>query len=180
MTWQNNFFEKLAILFVLTFWGPLAAAADTSAKDIQIAARAVAFMTNAPTGDVVTAIIYDPANNASKTEADAIMAAMAKGVKAGKAKLFPKLVSVVSLENLNGSKVAFITSGMGKHHAAIFTAASAQAILIISTDMSCVNTGNCVVGVASKPKVAIIISRSARDAAGIGFKSAFLMMVKEK
>jgi len=180
MTWHNISYEKIVILFVLVIFGTLPSAADTSAKDIQIAARAVAFMTNAPSGDVMTAIVYDPANAASQSEADAIMAAMAKGVKAGKAKLLPKLVPIDSLGNISGSKVAFITGGMGSHHAAIFAAASTQAILVISTDMDCVNAGNCVVGVASKPKVEIIISSSARTAADISFKSAFLMMVKER
>jgi len=180
MTWQKDFFKNTFLFIALAFLGSYSAAADTSAKDIKIAARAVAFMTNAPTGDVVTAIVFDPANGASKAEADAIMAAMAKGVKAGKAKLTPKLVSVDSLGDLEGSRVAFVTSELGAHQEAIFSAASAQAILVISTDMTCVNTGNCVVGVASKPKVAIVISRSARDASGVGFKSAFLMMVKER
>ncbi len=154
--------------------------AETSKKDIQIASRAVAFMTSAPTGAVTAAVVYDPANPASKVDADAIVAAIGGGLKAGKATLSAKLVATDNLADMTGARVAFIADGTGAQHAAIFADASAQSILVISTDMSCVDAGNCIVGVASKPKVSIVVSKAARAAAGIDFKPAFLMMVKEK
>ena len=160
--------------------GAFSAQAETSKKDVQIASRAVSFMTNAPTGAVTAAVVYDPANAASKADADAIVAAIGGGLKAGKATLTAKLVSTDSLGDLAGAKVVFIAEDTASQHAAIFSASSAQSILVISTDMSCVDAGNCIVGVASKPKVEIVVSKAARAAAGIDFKPAFLMMVKEK
>ena len=169
----------VAALFVLVQAGATPASAETTAKDIKIAARAVAFMNNPPSGPSVAAIISDPANAASKQEAETIQSAMGSGLKAGKAKLTPALVDVNTLD-LGGAKVAFLTGGLGSHFEAIFSATTAASVLSISTDMTCVNAGKCVVGIASSPKVEIVVSKAARESAGIGFKSAFLMMVKER
>ncbi|MFZ5610536.1 MAG: hypothetical protein ACOY99_13115 [Pseudomonadota bacterium] len=160
--------------------GPATVQAETTEKDIQVAARAVAFMENAPSGDTPAAIIYDPANGATKAEAEAIQKAMGAGLKAGNANLQPKLVAVGSLGDLAGARVAFVTGGLGAQHGAIFAAAAPKSILTVSTDMSCVDAGKCVVGVMTQPKVEIIVSKAARDASSISFAAAFLMMVKEK
>jgi len=180
MKWHQHFSAGVVGSLLASLTLSASAIADTTKKDIQISARAVAFMADGPTGDVPTAIVYDPANAASKAEADSIQAIMAGGIKAGKASLKPKLVGTDALGGLSGTKVAFVTGGIGNQHQAIFSEASAQKILTVSTDMGCVDSGKCIVGIASKPKVEIIISKAARDATGIGFKSAFLMMVKEK
>jgi len=174
---RGTYFLAL-VLSMLT--GLHAVQAETSKKDMQIASRAVSFMADAPTGSVSAAVVYDPASAASKADADAIMAIIGGGLKAGKATLTGRLVAANALGDLADAKVAFIASDASSQHAAIFAEAAARSILVISTDMNCVDTDNCVVGVASKPKVSIVVSKAASSAAGLSFKPAFLMMVKEK
>ena len=182
VTMQIRFITSaLVAVLAMGLWAPsTAAVAETSAKDLKVAARAVAFMNGAPTGAATAAVVYDPANAASKAEADAIHAVLSKGLKAGKAKLTSQLVSVADFSGLAGSKIAFLTGGLTPAQQADFVSNASAGTLSISTDISCVDAGNCIVGVATKPKVAIYVGKSAAAAAGVSFKSAFLMMVKER
>jgi hypothetical protein len=149
-------------------------------KDIQVAVRTIGFVEPAYTGQVTTAIVYDKSSAASRAEAEQIRAAlMAKGsVKS--ATLRPQLVEQDALDGLASSKIAILTTGLSSQHEAIFREASRRGILTISTDMSCVTAGRCVVGVTSSPKVQIVVNRAARAASNTRFGAAFLMLVTEK
>ncbi|GER08060.1 hypothetical protein GCM10007972_10010 [Iodidimonas muriae] len=164
-----------ALLFIAT---PLTASA-TSEKDLQVAARALSFVSNMPAGSVDTAVLYDPANAASKSDAEAIHAYLAAHPAAGKAKLAPRLVAADDLSSLSSAKVAFIAEGASAYTAAIAQTAQSSGIVTLSSDLACVQGGHCVVGIASAPRVEIFVSRAAKDAVGASFASAFLMLVSE-
>jgi hypothetical protein len=154
-------------------------AADVGAKDVQVAARSIAFLENAPKGDTPTAIIFSAGNATSKTEAEQIKTLLEKNSKAGKATLKPVLVSSDALDNLANVKVAFLTSDLAASGAAAFEAAAAKGIPTISIGKACVDAGNCVVGVISSPKVQIFVNAAAAAKASASFSSAFRMMIKE-
>lgn len=153
--------------------------AQTSNTDIQVAARAVKFMESPPNGDAKAYIVVDSANPASVADADAIEAAIGKGLKAGSATLTPQRVSVGDLGGIGGGGVVFVTQGLGGQHGAISSALSGKSLLSVSTDLACVQSKHCVIGVASKPKVRILVSGDAASANGVGFKAAFLLLVEK-
>lgn len=156
------------------------AAAQTTSRDVEVAARAVAFLASKPTGEQTTAVIYAPGNAESKADADAIVAILAGGVSANKVSLgAAKLVPVGDLSGLAGVQVAFVTRGLGAQHDGIAKAAASQHLLTVSSDLGCVRAGHCVVGVQGQPSVQILISKQASQATGQSFASAFLMMAKE-
>ncbi|GAB4155187.1 MAG: hypothetical protein Tsb0016_27190 [Sphingomonadales bacterium] len=160
--------------------GSLPAQAETSARDVEVAARAVAFLASKPSGAQPTAIVYDPDNAESAADAQALQAILSGGVNAGKVTLSaPKMVAVGDLAGLSGMQVAFIAQGTNAHHAAIAQAAAAEKILTMSADLDCVRANHCVVGVQGQPSVEIYISKQASQASGQAFSSAFLMMAKE-
>jgi hypothetical protein len=149
-------------------------------KDVQVATRTIGFIEPALTGVVGTAIVYDKNNAASRAEAEQIRAALAAVGTVKAATLKPQLLDVESLDGLASSKIAFVTSGLAGQQATIFKETSRRGIVTISTDMSCVNAGRCVVGVASSPKVQIVVSRAARAATNAKFGAAFMMLITEK
>ncbi|WP_308910870.1 hypothetical protein [Pseudokordiimonas caeni] len=176
----TGFAARAAGLAMLaTGFGGVAHAQSTS-LDIQVGAKAAAFVEPALTGDVPTAIVFDPANPASKADADAIMAAMGDGLKIKSGTLRPQLVPVGDAASLANVQVAFLAHGVGDGMGPVSAAAAANSVLTISNDMSCVETDRCVVGVQSKPKVLIVVSKSATSASKLQFGAAFLMMVKER
>jgi hypothetical protein len=75
--------------------------------------------------------------------------------------------------------VIIVPEGQGGSHAAIAAAARGLHAVTLSTDMACVNSGNCVVGVAAEPRVEIVVSRAASGANGVSFAQAFRVMIRE-
>jgi hypothetical protein len=154
-------------------------AAEPTKKDVLIASRALNFVTPKPGGSVVAAIVFDGSNPASKADADALAAIIGDGLKAGKIKLSAKLVDANDLASIGDAKLAIIAASASAQHAAIASGLAGKSILTVSTDLSCVEAGHCAVGVKSKPKVEIIVNKSAAKGLGLDFVPAFLLMVKE-
>lgn len=150
------------------------AAADLN---LPVATRVISFLQPAPTGTVPTAIVYEPGNAASESEAASIE--RAGPLAAGRGTLRLKRVSANALGGLAGVRVAFVTSGLRDQQVQIGAAAARLSILTITSDLGCVQAGHCAVAISSSPRVQITVSRAAAKAANIHFGSAFLMLVKE-
>lgn len=164
---------------VMTFAMSASVSAEPTKKDVLVSSRALNFINPKPTGTVTAAIVFDGSNAASKADADALAGIIGGGLKAGKVTLTAKLVDVSNLGDLQGASIAFVAEGTGGHHAAIASAVAGSGVLTASTDLACVNSGQCAVGVSTSPKVEIYVSKAAAGAAGVNFLPAFLMMVKE-
>jgi hypothetical protein len=147
------------------------AQAATTTRDIQVMARAVGFVTGLPRGAIDVAIVDGPGT-------DAVLAQMAEGVSASGITLRARRVSLAQLAG-SGVRVVIVPEGQGASHAAIAQAAQRLGAVTISTDMSCVRAGRCVVGVAAQPRVEIVVSRTAASAANISFGQAFRVMIRE-
>lgn len=158
---------------------PAAVSAAPTKKDVLVASRALNFIQSKPSGTVVAAIVFDSSNAASKADADALVGIIGDKLKSGKVTMTAKLVDVASLGDMSGATIAFVAEGTGDHHAAISAAAAGSGVLVASTDLACVNAGQCALGVSTQPKVEIFVNKSAASAAGVDFLPAFLMMVKE-
>jgi hypothetical protein len=173
-------FRKMVLpLAILGMAATSPAIADVSKSDLLVASKALNFMVPKVTGDVLIAVVFDPSDSASLAEADQAMSLVGGGLKAGKSNLTAVKVPVSDLSAISNSKMVLVTAGTGAHRKAIMSAADAANVLTVSTDMSCVESANCVAGIVSKPKVVIKISTSAKSAAAIEFASAFTMMVLE-
>ncbi len=149
-----------------------------SEKNVTVAARALGFIEPKLSGSVRAVVFYNKGNSASLAEARSIRTALSKKKVKG-ASFSVTLASAANTSAASGSKVVFLTRGLKSRHKAIFSAASSARAITISSDLSCVRTNMCVVGVKSSPKTEILVSRSARQKTRVRFSSAFLMLVKE-
>lgn len=147
--------------------------------NVPIAARVVSFLHPSPTGSITAAILYAPNNPASVADAGAIERAVGGGIGAGRASMHTRRVPVTALVGLAGYRVAFVTAGLRASHDQIAAAAAAASVVTITSDPSCVQTGRCVVGIATAPRVQITVNRAVARAVNAQFGSAFLMLVKE-
>ncbi len=147
--------------------------------NVPVAARVISFIQPPPTGIVPIAVLYQPGNAASETEASDVEEALPRGLAIGRARLRIRRVPVWNLEQLNGVRAAFVTTGLRAHHDAIAAAAAAESILTISADSACVTSGRCVVGISNTRRTEITVNKLAARRSGIRFSSAFLMLVKE-
>lgn len=155
----------------------VSAAHADPAKDLQVAGRALTFLENGPTGRTVVGVVFDPAKPASVAEKNAVMAAIGGGYSAGALTVVGKPVPQNEVDDVAGVGAFFVTGGV--NYAAVGAAAKARKVITIGTQPACVNSGACVLGVTTEPKVEIVVNRSAASAVGAAFKSAFRMMIKE-
>jgi len=148
--------------------------ADT-AKDIQVAGRALTFLENGPSGHVVIGVVFDPSKSASVAQKDAVMAALGSGLDVGSLTLTGKPMEVGAISG--GVAALYLTDGL--NFAAAGAAGKAHKLITISADSACVNSGACVMSVTTTPKVEIKVNRAAAAGIGVSFKSAFRMLITE-
>jgi len=172
MSMRSGGLLAAAALFLL----PLSAAAE-GGREIQVAGRTLTFLDNGPTGKVVFAVVFDPSKPASVAERDEVMAALGSGMSVGGITVVGRAVELNSLGSAGDAGAFYLTHGVNYTAAGAF--AKSKKILSISSDMACVQSGACVMGVAASPKVEIVVNSATAKAEGIVFKAAFKMMIKE-
>ncbi len=176
MTVMQRFFVLLVTFSVMSTLAHGCFATD--ALDLSVELKTLPLLTNKITGQAVVAIIYNPALSESKTEAESLKATIDAGVEApGGVKLTAILVSTDNLSKLSEAKIGIVTAGGCTD--AVSAAAATYGVLTMSSDLECVKANRCIIGVVSRPSVEIYLSKSAADAAKIGFSQAFIMIVKQ-
>jgi len=163
--------------FVIVVIAPGTAASQRVDNMVQVGGRVTSFVQPRVTGAVIAAIVYEPGNAASETEARSIERAMGEGIVVGSARLMPRRVSTSALHGLAGARLAFVTRGT--NYRAIASATAPRSILTISSDPACAQAGYCVVAISAVPRVQITVSRAASRSANLRFNSSFLMLVRE-
>jgi hypothetical protein len=153
--------------------------AKTERADLLLGIKTLPLLTNKIEGSANVAIIFDPASSASKQDAIGIKAIFDSGFEvSGNLELNSMLVPVNELGKMAGTRIAVLTEGLSANYDAISAAASAGGILTMSTDLGCVQSHKCVLGMVSSPHVVIYYSKVAADAARITFGEVFTMLVK--
>ena len=159
---------------------PWPAAAQFTVKDGQILGRTMGFVGDGMAGAVVVGVVFSASSATSQREATLIRGIIGDGLVAGRIRLQARLVPHDQLPTVEGIDALFLTSDLADDAAAAAAAARRLRVPTVSTDMSCVEAANCIVGFSSEPTVQIVIDREAADRAGVRFVQAFRMLVREK
>ncbi len=151
----------------------------TNQSDILVGMQTLQLMPDRPTGNVVVAIVYDPTISRSRGDAEDIMDILNHGVDTlGFIKPVGLMVPVTELGKLSKARVAIIAEGTQAAMNQISIAATESHVLTMSTDIICVRTGKCVLGIVTERSVEIYYNKAAAEAAKISFSPAFVMLVK--
>jgi hypothetical protein len=167
-----------AATVALTLVGAAPAVAETVNRNLAVAARALGFLEPKLSGPTNVAIVYDAGDEASASDAREIARAL-PGLAPKGASFQTQLVPQTGLGAIAKARVVFLAVRVS-NQAAIFAAASKVHAVTLSFDLGCVTGGRCVIGVRAAPKVEILVSRAARQASGVAFSQAFLMLVTER
>ena len=163
--------------FFLASFAPVQA--KVTEKDLQVVFRALGFMKSSPGGTLKAAIVHDPGNSASQSEAKQLKSLLKGGYSAKGITLEPVMVKAGNAGDIANTDLAFVTTGISGHYDRIKDIGRSNGIFIVSTDKSCVQAGACTMFVQSTPSVQITVNGETADKAGIAFSSAFGMMVDE-
>jgi hypothetical protein len=151
------------------------AAASLTARDLQLLGQALAFLQPPPsTGSIAVVFAHD--NAASRRDAEAIVALLGDGLRAGGKLLPPMLRDTASLTD-GGFSV--LIAAEGASGPAVVAASRANHTLCVTGDIQAVQAARCTMAIRSQPRVEAMISHAAAVAAGIEFIAAFRLMVRE-
>ena len=158
--------------------GPTVAGA-TAPKDLKIGIHVIDFITNAPPGRVGLGVVYDSRSRESQEDAQAILASLASVELHVPAGLKPVLVDIRDLDETSDLRAVIVADHMKADYDELADYGRRRHTLVLSSDLDCVRAGKCTVGIASVPRVEVIVSTQQAQASGIQFSEAFRMMVTE-
>ena len=160
---------------------PLRAEAGQAAsvKNIQVAMHTLGFLTPPPSGPVDLAVLFDPAEPESVADLKTISEALERTPRAGAVPVRAVPLAVAELNRLAAFHFVLLTGGLRAYFPAVAEMARGRGVLTISTDLSCVRADQCVMGVAVEPRVQVLVSRRACEAAAVNFATSFRMMITE-
>lgn len=174
--------KKILALSAVALAGfSVSAEAVTGKKEMQVVGKVAGFTSSIEKSKAVKlGVVFDAANATSQADFDAVKAIVGAGLKAGKLTIefVPVAVSEISTKSASVD-MFFVTEGLSAKMAEINSVAKKDKKLTVSTDLTCVETGNCLVGVDVSSGVKVFLNRASVDATGIEFDSAFKFMVKE-
>jgi hypothetical protein len=165
----------LALVASLVIDGPLNA--EVTQTDLKIVARALSFMQEPLTGTVRVGILYSPSSNLSREQAESLQRMLGSGLKVGNVELKPVLVPLGDAAAANVD-IFLLTENVGKAEA---EAAGIHGMKrpCVTTDISKVQSGICLMGVRTQPRVQIVVNRAAAAASGVTFATVFRVMITE-
>ncbi len=164
------------LLAVVTALPVLAA---TDKDDISVGIKTIALLENKIEGSATVAVVFNPVDAESQSEAQAIREVFDAGIAApGGVKFNAVLVPVNDLNKIVDSRLVVITYGLKPNYDAIAVAVNKAGALSMSADLECVKNAKCILGLVSKPSVEIYYNAKAAEAAAVRFAPAFTMLMK--
>ncbi len=151
-------------------------AASLQAEELQILGKALTFLEPPLTAPSVVAIVYSPGNLDSRRDAEGLAGYLNKMQLGG----VSVTTRVVGAEALDTSDFQLIITADGVDGERVIAAANAHHVLCVTADVDAVRTGHCTMAIRSSRKVEIFVNRDAVRQSGIGFATAFRMMVHEQ
>jgi len=155
------------------------AAGATSLKDIKIGVHVIDFVVNPPAGKTAIGVIFDSKVKESADDAQVILDALTASLPRGANTPTPLLVDIRDLDDAQNLRAVVVADHMKPYYDKVSAFGHRTGALILSTDLDCVRANKCTVGIASAPRVEVVVSSKQAQASGIQFSEAFRMMVTE-
>ena len=166
----------LALLLPAAAWAQ--SSAQTTARDLQVVARALGFLETPLRGNIEVAVVHPPG---SPAEAQAVIDALGPdGLRAGNVILRAKPVPSDQLAAMAANPAILLIAAVLPQAGPIANATAGRGVVTIATEERAASTGQVVMTVRSEPRVEIIVNRAAAQAAGVRFAAAFRMMIQER
>ena len=157
---------------------PVDQAERLTLQDLKLAGRVLHFIDMPLVGSVTLAVVYAQDVPGSEDEARAVAAWLSGGLRVGNLILQPALVEQSTLSDLQ-DYVAIVTAA-GVYVPVVRDAMRQHHVPCMTTHLSQVQDGGCLVGIRSRPAVSIQLNSAASASVGIRFATAFRMMVRER
>ena len=153
----------------------IAHAGSLSAKDVQIVTKVLGFLDPPCLGGVV-AVVFAQGSAISEADAVRVAALFGTGPNAGSA-IRAEAVSASALQPDEHYVAVVLAAGLAAESVSSYL--RANRVLCVTGDLAQVEAGLCVLSVRSDPRVEIVLNRALAASYGIGFATAFRMLIHE-
>ncbi|MBB3174323.1 hypothetical protein FHR90_002164 [Endobacter medicaginis] len=169
----------MPLLGVVCLLAPLQADATEppSLRDIEIAGQVLAFQSDHTGGGMTLGVVFNPDSSASRSEAEAILGLIGRGLNVGKIFLTARAIPQGALRDRPDVGALLVTGDVDQ--ALLRTVLAGHHLLCLTRHLDEVAHGACTVAICSKPAVDIVINDANATAADVHFATAFRMMVRE-
>lgn len=172
--------RRLVAVAPLLIFGAQGTAADaTSLKDVNVAVRVLDFVSDPVQGSAPLGVVYNARNKASADDARAIVEWVGSDNGPRKTAWQPVLVDVKALFGTPGLRAVILADGTEGYYDLLYDYAKFAKTVTISADLGCVRANRCAVGVATVPRVEVILNQQVSAECGLQFSQGFRMMVTE-
>lgn len=151
----------------------------TTLKDVKIGIHVIDFVTNAPSGRAGIGIVYDPRAKESLEDAQLILESLSSSSLHLAAGFKAVMIDIRDIEEASSLRAVIVADRMKPYYDTLADYGRRTRTLVLSSDLDCARAGKCTVGIASNPRVEVIVSSQQAQASGIQFSEAFRMMVTE-
>lgn len=162
-----NFSARLLCLMSLLL-SPFSVSATMNQNELRVAGKVLASVPQLP-DSVKVGIIYNEKSGTSAKEAERLQEMMVDGFETGRLTLQPTLIPIGQLRRLDAVDVAIVTDGMTAYYKTIAAATTARKVLSLSTDLNCVKSGYCLLGVEVRPRVNLLVNADQAAEIGVSF-----------
>jgi hypothetical protein len=157
--------------------GPAQDQTSPTLQDVRVAAHVLGFQEAPATGEVVVALVYNPADPRSRAEAVGFEELLGSGFSVAGIVLRPRLVEQGRLAESVGYGAIFAMAGVDE--GVLRASLQQHHVPCLTRHIEQVEHGACIVAIASEPSVSIVINQANAVSAGVHFATAFRMMVRE-
>ena len=151
-------------------------AASLQPQELQILGKALSFLEPPLTGQPSVVIVYASGDADSRRDAEDLAGNLSSIQLGG----HPVTVRVLGSASLAAQEFQLLIAAKGADSGLIIAAAQANHALCVTADPEAVRDGHCTMAIRSARKVDIFVNKDAAAQAGIGFATAFRMMVHEQ
>ena len=155
------------------------ATAETMPRDLQVRVCAPGFLERAPTGIAELGIVYPAASPAGRPAAEHVVAVRGDGLRAGALTPRPWLVPMGAASQAQVARLQ-LTDAALPEAGRIVAVLGGRGIPPIATAARTLESGRSVMTLRNQPRVEILVSRTAVQAAGISSSAAIRMTIQER
>jgi hypothetical protein len=150
--------------------------ASLQPQELQILGKALNFLEPPLTGQSVVAIVYAPGDPKSRQDAEDLAGQLSK-VRLGGVLVVPR---IVGSQSLAAEPFQLVITADGADGQPVIAAAQANHALCVTANVAAVRIGEYTMAIRSSGKVEIFVNKQAAEQSGVGFATAFRMMVHEQ
>jgi hypothetical protein len=147
-------------------------------QDLKIIIGTLGFLSTPPSRVVTVAVVHGPGEDSAARAREVVGWLEATRSSRFIARATP--VAGPDLARLDRVDLVLFVEPMAEVEAAFAERLAGKGVLTVGKDPACVARATCVLAIQRGQQVAVILSRQAAERAGVGFRTAFRLMVEER